>query len=285
MKIIRARHLGLCFGVRDAIALAHQEAARRPLTILGDLVHNETVLRGLRAAGVETAQNPEEIRTGLVMITAHGASDRKRNDLQARGFEVVEATCPLVTHAHESLRRLVADGYYPIVVGQRGHVEVQGLTGDYDEFAVILDADDVCQLQERPRFGVVAQTTQPLARVRSLVELLQARFPRSEVRFVDTVCQPTKQRQLAAEEMARLADVVIVIGGASSNNTRELVATCRRLCARVHHVQNATDLNEGWFRVSDTIGLTAGTSTPDATVDEVERYLEGIFAPAGKSAF
>jgi 4-hydroxy-3-methylbut-2-enyl diphosphate reductase len=116
-----------------------------------------------------------------------------------------------------------------------------------NEFDVVLSETDVDALQERPRFGMAAQTTQPLERVRHLVELMRRRFPRSEIRFIDTVCQPTKQRQGAAVELARQSDVVIVIGGANSNNTRELVATCGRHCARVHHVRTAADLRPAWF--------------------------------------
>jgi 4-hydroxy-3-methylbut-2-enyl diphosphate reductase len=282
MRIIRARHLGFCFGVRDAIALATGETARHPLTVLGELVHNEVVLRDLRAAGVEIVETPAQIRTARVMITAHGVSNRKRLELGERGLEVADATCPLVAHAHEALRRLVLAGYHPVVVGRRDHAEVLGLTGDVEEFDVVLEPEDVVQMRERARFGVVAQTTQPVSRARSLVELLRSRFPCSEVRWVDTVCQPTKQRQTAAEELARQADVVVVIGGAGSNNTCELAATCRSHCPRVHHVQTAADLNAAWFDVSDVVGVTAGTSTPDATVNEVERQLEGLFEKAGR---
>jgi 4-hydroxy-3-methylbut-2-enyl diphosphate reductase len=128
-------------------------------------------------------------------------------------------------------------------------------------------------LQERPRFGVVAQTTQPIEKVRHLVRLIRERCPQSEVCFIDTVCQPTKQRQNAAIELAHQCDVVVVIGGANSNNTQELVRTCLRFCARVYHVQTAADLHAEWFRDTDTAGITAGTSTPDAVTDEVEHHL------------
>jgi 4-hydroxy-3-methylbut-2-enyl diphosphate reductase len=267
----------MCFGVRDAIDLAVRESRRFPLTVLGELAHNEVVLRDLRAKGVEIASRADQARTRRVMITAHGASDRRRRELELAGHEVIEATCPLVTHAHEALRRLVADGCHPVVVGKADHVEVLGLVGDYDEFDVILSEEDVLRLRERPRFGVVAQTTQPLARVRALVEAVRARFPKSVTRFADTVCQPTKQRQAAAEELAAEATVVVVVGGARSNNTRELVATCARFCPRVHHVQTAADLRPEWFSSSDTVGITAGTSTTDRTVDEVETWLEHAF--------
>jgi 4-hydroxy-3-methylbut-2-enyl diphosphate reductase len=128
-------------------------------------------------------------------------------------------------------------------------------------------------LQERPRFGVAAQTTQPIDKVRRLVALIQTRFPNSEVRFLDTVCRPTKQRQTAAIELALGCDVVIVVGGAHSNNTHELVATCRRHCSRVHYVQGVAGLREEWFLDAKEVGITAGTSTPDVTIDEVEQWL------------
>src|SRR5207247_11289548 len=121
-------------------------------------------------------------------------------------------------------------------------------------------------------------TTQPIEKVRSLVELMRARFPNSQVRFIDTVCQPTKQRQQAAMELAQQSDVVIVIGGTHSNNTHELVKTCSRYCARVHHVQTAQDLREAWFETADTVGITAGTSTPDSCIDQVEHWLQEFAA-------
>jgi 4-hydroxy-3-methylbut-2-enyl diphosphate reductase len=149
-------------------------------------------------------------------------------------------------------------------------VEVRGLTGDLDRFDVVLDDDDVLALEEHPRIGVAAQTTQALENVRRLVDLIRRRFPRSEVRFIDTVCKPTKQRQSAAVEMARQADVVIVVGGRSSNNTRELVKSCGRYCARVHHVETDADVRPEWFEGANIVGLTAGTSTPDDVIDRVE---------------
>jgi 4-hydroxy-3-methylbut-2-enyl diphosphate reductase len=169
---------------------------------------------------------------------------------------------------------LVADGFYPIIIGKHDHVEVRGLTEDLTAFDVVLSEADVVALTEHPRFGIAAQTTQPIERVRELVQLIREHFPKSEVRFVDTVCQPTKQRQHAAIDLARRCDVVIVIGGANSNNTRELVETCSRHCGRVHHVQTATDLQEDWFNSDDTIGITAGTSTPDAVIEGVERKIQ-----------
>ena len=280
MKIIRAEHLGMCFGVKDAIALALGAAKQEPLTILGDLVHNETVLAELRAQGIRLAQQSAGVGTRTVMVTAHGASERVMYETRGRGLNVLEATCPLVHVAHRSLAKLVRKGFHPVIIGKRDHVEVRGLTGDLDEFDVVLGEEDVAKLCERPRFGVVSQTTQPIDKVRHLVQLIRKRFPQSEVCFIDTVCQPTKQRRNAAVELAQKCDVVVVIGGAHSNNTQELAKTCARFCARVHHVQAAEDLQINWFADAQTTGITAGTSTPDAVINGVEFWLKELGARA-----
>ena len=281
MKILKATHLGQCFGVRDALALANRSAAEGPLTILGDLVHNETVVSDLRSRGVRIESRLEAVDTPTVMITAHGASHRQRLSIEASGHRVIEATCPLVRFAHDQVLHLARAGYHPVIVGQRDHVEVRGLTGDLDAYDVVLTEADIDTLESRPRFGVASQTTQPIARVRALVERLRGRFPGSEVRFVDTVCQPTKQRQLAAERLAEVCDVVIVVGGRRSNNTRQLAETCGRGGSRVYQIQTAADLRLEWLQEAETVGLTAGTSTPDGVIDAVERALRVLAITRG----
>ena len=283
MRLLRAARLGMCFGVRDAIALALEHADAGPLTILGDLVHNPTVLGALEAKGIAVVQDPAHVRTPTLMVTAHGTSERTLARTRAIGLTVVEATCPLVHVAHRAVAALARDGYHVVIVGQRDHVEVRGLTGDLDRFDVVLEDDDVLALEEHPRLGVAAQTTQPVEKVRHLVDLIRQRFPRADVRFIDTVCKPTKERQSAAIEMARQADVVIVVGGGSSNNTRELVKTCARYCARVHHVQTEADVRPEWFDGAEVVGLTAGTSTPDDVIDRVEARIR-LRADASASA-
>lgn len=282
MRILRATHLGMCFGVRDAITLALEHAETGPLTILGDLVHNPTVLSGLQAKGIAIARDLDRVATPTLMVTAHGTSERTLARTRALGLTVIEATCPLVHVAHRAVAALARDGYHVVIVGQRDHVEVRGLTGDLDRFDVVLDDEDVLALEEHPRLGIAAQTTQPVEKVRRLVDLIRWRFPRSAVRFMDTVCKPTKDRQSAAIEMARQSDLVVVVGGKSSNNTRELVNTCSKHCARVQHVQTEADLRAEWFEGVQVVGLTAGTSTPDNVIDAVEariRQLERACVP------
>jgi 4-hydroxy-3-methylbut-2-en-1-yl diphosphate reductase len=278
MTITRATHLGMCFGVRDAIALAKHHAGKQPVTVLGELVHNETVLRDLTAGGIRFAKALNGISTPTVMITAHGTSQRTLDAVNSAGLSVVEATCPLVHYAHRGLRELIAAGCHPVIIGQREHVEVRGLTDDLDEFDVVLSEEEARSLRPRARFGIVAQTTQPIARVQRLVRVIEETFPSAEVHFRDTVCQPTKQRQAAAVALAQSNDVVVVIGGANSNNTRELVATCRQHCSRVLHVQDETQLRADWFFPADRVGVTAGTSTPDAVIAAVEERLRAFSA-------
>jgi 4-hydroxy-3-methylbut-2-enyl diphosphate reductase len=276
MEIRRATHLGMCFGVRDAIALALESADAGPLTILGDLVHNPTVLDALAAKGIVVARDASDAQTRAVMVTAHGASQLAMTHTRALGLNVVDATCPLVLVAHRAVAALRQDGYHVVIVGQRDHVEVRGLTGDLDSFDVVLTEEDVLALDEHPRIGIAAQTTQPLERVRRLAALIRRRFPASDVRVIDTVCKPTKQRQTAAIDLAEHVDVVIVVGGASSNNTRELVRTCAEHCARVHRVQTEADVRIEWFADAEIVGLTAGTSTPDEVIDRVETRIREI---------
>jgi 4-hydroxy-3-methylbut-2-enyl diphosphate reductase len=244
--------------------------------MLGDLVHNPAVVESLRQQGVLTRHDPAEVTTRDVLITAHGASRVRIESLRNQGLAVHETTCPLVHRAHQALDRLVRDGFHPVIIGQRHHVEVRGLAEDHPDCDIVLSDEDVQSLTPRPRFGIVSQTTQPIRRVQALVAQIRARFPEAEVRFRDTVCQPTKDRQSAAEQLAAQCSVVVVIGGRLSNNTRQLADSCRRLCARVHAIESADEIQSDWFQPEDRIGLTAGTSTPDDAIAAAEARLRQL---------
>jgi 4-hydroxy-3-methylbut-2-en-1-yl diphosphate reductase len=277
MRIILAQHFGLCFGVRDAIAQAHELARQGPLTILGELVHNPVVREQLRAQGVqEGSLDHPTPSSNRVMITAHGASDLQRRKWQAAGYDVADATCPLVRHAHEQLKRLVAAGYFPIVIGKGGHVEVRGLTEDFPDAFVLETVSDISKLPERERYGVISQTTQPVDHVQRLVAAIRACHPNAEVLFADTVCRPTKERQAALEELIAQADMIVVVGGRESNNTRQLVTTCRAAGRQTFHIERADEIDGIDFTGVKTLGLTAGTSTLPETVSAVCRRLQEI---------
>jgi len=276
MKIIVAEHFGMCFGVRDAITQAEQLAREGPLTILGELVHNPVVRERLRGQGIgETSLAQTRSTSDRVMITAHGASDKKRAEWRAAGFDVADGTCPLVRHAHEELKQLVGAGFFPVVVGKPGHVEVEGLIGDFPETVVVNTRADISKLPQRARYGIISQTTQPIDFVRDIVNLIRRSRPATEVRFIDTVCRPTKDRQFALRKLIADAEAVVVVGGRQSNNTRQLVETCRVAGKTAFHIERAEELRADWFAKIDIVGLTAGTSTLPETVRAVhERLLQ-----------
>lgn len=277
MKILQAEHFGMCFGVRDAIAQAEHLAAKQPLTILGELVHNPIVRERLRALGIQEAGLDQTAsKSRRVMITAHGASDRKHREWRAAGFEVADGTCPLVQHAHEQLTRLVAAGFFPVVIGRPGHAEVEGLIGDFPEAGVISEQEDVSFLPRHSRYGIISQTTQPIDFVREIVDLIGRTHSDAEVRFVDTVCKPTKDRQSALRTLIKAVDVIVVVGGRTSNNTRQLVETCRAAGKTAFHIERPDELVSEWFEGVETIGLTAGTSTLLETVQAVHQRLQEI---------
>ena len=280
MKIRIAEHYGLCFGVRDAIAKAEQLAERGPLTILGELVHNPIVRERLARRGVREGalREPGSAATPQVMITAHGASDRMRTGWRDVGFGVADGTCPLVKHAHEQLRSLVALGYFPVVIGKPGHVEVEGLIGDFPGACVVETCSDIARLPVRDRIGVISQTTQPLDKVLALVEAIRNARPESEVRFCDTVCQPTKNRQSALRKLIAECDTMVVVGGRNSNNTVQLVTAASAAGLAVFHIERAEELDPAWFCNAENVGLTAGTSTLKETVAAVHERLKQIAA-------
>jgi 4-hydroxy-3-methylbut-2-enyl diphosphate reductase len=274
MKIITAEHFGICFGVRDAIAQAETLAREAQLTILGELVHNPIVRERLRAQGVREEASDNAPQTSRVMITAHGTSDKRREALTKRGLVVADGTCPLVRYAHEQLKRLMHAGYFPVVIGLANHVEVRGLVGDFSEAFVISESADIRTLPARPRYGIISQTTQPIDRVRVLVAEIVRAHPNAEIRFADTVCKPTKDRQLALKKLIAAVDVIVVVGGRQSNNTRQLVETCRAAGKRALHIERPEELQPEWFRGVRVVGLTGGTSTLPETVQAVRQRLE-----------
>jgi 4-hydroxy-3-methylbut-2-enyl diphosphate reductase len=272
MKITLARHYGMCFGVRDALRATHERAGIGTVTVLGQLVHNPVVDEQLGYLGVrrgDLADLASAPRGGEVIITAHGAADNDRERWRAAGHVLTDTTCPLVKKAHSALALLVAKGYHPVVIGKAGHVEVRGLCGDFPEATVVETSREVSRIGNRARIGIVSQTTQPIERVRELVEQIRECHPGSEVRFIDTVCQPTKDRQVALRDLCSENSIVIVVGGANSNNTGELVRSATAMGARAYRVERPADLRAEWFDGVERVGLTAGTSTLDESVRAV----------------
>ncbi|MBT5026807.1 MAG: 4-hydroxy-3-methylbut-2-enyl diphosphate reductase, partial [Nitrospina sp.] len=252
MKVSLASAMGTCFGVQDAINLAMSPEFHSDLTIVGQLVHNPQVSESLKKNGVSLVPGIEDIgkiKTKKVMITAHGTADKTKKQLDDAGFVVFDASCPLVMRVHQTIKSLVAKGYFPVVIGQEDHVEVKGIVGDLDEHVVINNEEDFSKIRKtgKRKLGIVSQTTQQTDRVEDLVKKIRALDYVDEVSFVNTICQPTRDRQVAVHELADQVDLMIVIGGFNSSNTKKLVQVCTEKGVEAHHIESFHQLNQEWF--------------------------------------
>jgi len=278
MKVSLASAMGTCFGVQDAINLAMSPEFSNELTIVGQLVHNPQVSESLKRNGVSLVPGVEEIdkiKTKKVMITAHGAADKTKKLLNSAGFTVYDASCPLVMRVHQTIKSMVNKGYFPVVIGQKDHVEVKGIVGDLDEYLVINNEDDFEKIHDsgNRRLGIVTQTTQQRDKVEALVAKIRDLDYVDDVAFVNTICQPTHDRQVAVHELADQVDLMIVIGGFNSSNTKKLVHVCDEKGIEAHHIESFDQLNKDWFIKKQHVGITAGTSTPENVINEVHTKI------------
>lgn len=284
MKVITAAAHGMCFGVREALDRIRDIKDPYSVTIYGDLVHNEAVLaelteRGFHSTGEAHRDIPD---TERVLITAHGLSNRERARLRYAGKELIDTTCPLVEKAHRAARELAADGRHVVVIGRKGHVEVEGLTGDLPDCTVLSRPEEVRPLGFR-RIGVICQTTTREETARQILGRLDLLNPGADIRHINTICRPTRDRQQAVAHLLETVQALVVVGGKHSNNTLALVERAARAGVRTLHVQSKRDLDPAWFADLETVGLTAGTSTPPEAVSGVHRALEKI--AAGQTVF
>ena len=278
MKVSLASAMGTCFGVQDAINLAMSPEFNNDLTIVGQLVHNPQVSDSLKQNGVSLVPGIEDIdkiKTKKVMITAHGAAEKTKQRLHDAGFIVFDASCPLVMRVHQTIKSLVTKGYFPVVIGQKDHVEVKGIVGDLDDYLVINSEEDLPKIEKsgNRKLGIVTQTTQQRDKVEALVEKVRALDYVDEVSFVNTICQPTHDRQVAVHELADQVDLMIVIGGYNSSNTKKLVHVCGEKGIEAHHIESFDQLHKNWFVNKQHVGITAGTSTPENVINEVHTKI------------
>jgi 4-hydroxy-3-methylbut-2-enyl diphosphate reductase len=284
MEIIKARDMGFCFGVRRAVEMM-EEAARQAgsLTTLGSTVHNRQVVEGLRQQGIEVVADLDEINGRPVAITAHGVGPQVKEALNRLGIPVIDTTCPIVTRSQQWAKRLAKEGFAVIVFGDPDHKEVRGVLGWAGGRGIaIADEADLDRLPEDlpSRIAVLSQTTHTEARFAAFVRhLFETRMERiSELRVINTLCNATTSQQAAAQELARRVDLMIVIGGRDSANTRHLAEVCREEGVETHHIETADEIEPQWLAGRGRVGVTAGASTPDFAVDEVIARLEEMAA-------
>ena len=274
MKVLLANEMGMCFGVRDAINVAHSVKIPQSVTIFGEIVHNPVVVGDLGVRGFSMV--PEDYRsvpdTPVVMITAHGVSHVERTALRKAGKHLVDTTCPLVRRVHETALRLEEEGYFIVVIGKRGHVEVSGIVGDLTDFVVVEREDDV-ESYLADRIAVVCQTTTPPTRAKEVLEVIRRANRGKEIRFENTICDPTRARQESVAELLGSIDALVVVGGRNSNNARQLGSLAESYDVPFLRVEGPEDLDPSWFTSYRVVGLTAGTSTLDETIESVHQAL------------
>lgn len=275
MLIVQAQAMGMCFGVEDALKLAHALPRPEQVAILGEIVHNQQVQGRLLERGF--ASQPEDQRQQLpqhrsVLITAHGISDTYRQRLLQADKEIIDTTCPLVSRVHKSARHLVARGYRLVLVGKPGHVEVLGITEDFLDTRVFAAPDQV-EAGLGPKLAILAQTTTPPELYARVAERVEQLHPHSEVRRVDTICRPTRDRQEAIVKLLDRVEALVVVGGANSNNTLRLLEQAQERNLPCWRVAQANELRRKWFQGLRVVGLTAGTSTPAEAIQSVHRRL------------
>lgn len=276
MRVEVARHAGVCYGVERALKMVEEAASGgRPVDTLGPLIHNPQAVEALRAKGVEVAACAEEARDGTLVIRTHGVDPAVIEEAVARGLDVVDATCPFVTKAHEAARTLIADGYSVVIVGEPDHPEVEGIFAHTAREAMLVEtAEDLPERLGSTKLGIVVQTTQSFQRLAEVVEALLPNV--SELRVFNTICSATERRQEAARELASHVDVVVVVGGHNSGNTTRLAEISREVNPRTYRVETSAELDPAWFAGAQVAGVTAGASTPDEQMADVIRALEAL---------
>jgi len=278
MRIEVAKYAGVCYGVERALKMAAEAAtAGGTVRTLGPLIHNPQAVESLRSRGIEVAGCLDEIDGGTVVIRTHGVDPAIIASAREQGLDVVDATCPFVSTAHQVAEALKADGYTVVIVGEADHPEVEGILAHAGGDAVVVEevGDLPAKLPSR-RVGVVVQTTQSLSRLTAVVDALLPRV--SELKVHNTICSATGQRQRAAEELAGTVDVMVVVGGHNSGNTNRLAEICAAVNPRTHHVETADELEPAWFERAQSVGVTAGASTPDEQIQGVIAAIEAMGA-------
>jgi len=278
MNIRRAVHAGYCWGVERALEMVTETAAEnpdQPVRTLGPIIHNPHVVRSLEEKGVLSVNSLEEMSSGTVIIRTHGVPPETYEQARATGLSLVDATCPLVTLVQSKAKQLVQEGYHLVIFGNPKHPEVIGTIGHAGGKATVIERpEDVVATNLPKRVGVVVQTTQETELLAVLLSHLAPRC--KEIKIFNTICNPTIERQEAARELARGVEVVIVVGGKNSSNTRHLAEVCREEGAAAYHIEEAAELDPAWVAGVANVGVTAGASTPGWLMDQVVERLQAM---------
>ena len=280
MNITLAKSAGFCFGVKRAVETVYKEAEAKgkPIYTFGPIIHNEEVVADLEEKGVLVVNSVEELKqkpVGTVIIRAHGVEQNIYDEIRALGFEIVDATCPFVLKIHRLVEKYSKDNYHVVIIGNEAHPEVIGIKSwSAPEATTVLSSKDEAEqfepLEER-KVCIVSQTTFNYNKFQELVEIISKKG--YDIIVLNTICNATEERQTEAAEIAKEVDAMIVIGGKTSSNTQKLFEICKSECENTYYIQTIKDLDLSKLESVDNVGITAGASTPNNIIEEVQKYV------------
>jgi 4-hydroxy-3-methylbut-2-enyl diphosphate reductase len=284
VEIVVAENAGFCFGVTRALDIVARAAedSSRPVYTLGALIHNPQEIARLRKRGVRQVDSLDNVHDGALVLSAHGVDPAVVEAARGRQIEVIDATCPFVKRAHRHILALSTEGYSVVILGDRGHREVEGLAAQAGGQAeIVTSAEEAAALPLRERYGLVVQTTQRPEALREVAGVLAQRC--GELQVFNTICEATVKRQQSARELAERVDVMVVVGGRNSANTARLREICESTSTHTRHVETAEELDVAWLRGAERVGVTAGASTPAWIIQEVVDRLGSLARESGAS--
>lgn len=268
--------MGFCFGVERAVNIVEEEASKSSkICTFGPLIHNPRFIKSLEDKGVKQVDSFEDVNGSKLIIRSHGAEKNTYESLKKLGIEYVDATCPIVLKSQKIVSDLAGKGIFTVIVGDPNHSEIKSIKSfaKEGEILVTTNKDDLKDLKAE-EIGILAQTTLHHDFFEEFCKIANENV--EKVHVYNTICNATLHRQNAAKEMAKESTCVIVVGGKNSSNTKKLASLCANIQPRTHHVESATELKQEWFNSDDTVGITAGASTPESHVKEIINFLENL---------
>ncbi len=276
MNVFIAETCGFCRGVKNAIKLAEETLATRgKVYCLGHIIHNQDVVKKLTEMGLVTVDSLGDINEGTILIRSHGATRREIEHIHSKGLDIVDATCGLVKRVQQLAKKLNDQGYRVLMLGDEKHPEVMAVVGWADDIYVAATPMDLDKVPMDKKLGVICQTTQSPGYFAEMIKTIAHR-DFSELKIVNTLCKETKKRQNSAVELCKKVDIMFVLGGLHSANTRKLAELCKKHNGCTFHLQNFSELDTNVLKSKKTAGITAGASTPDWVIEEFAEGLEKL---------
>lgn len=276
MKIFVAKDAGYCFGVRDAVNLAYDTAdTHGEVYMLGTVVHNERVVSNLEKVGTKVVKSLDEVpKDKPVLFRAHGTPPSIWEEAKRKNLKLIDATCPLVVDIHHEIKKLEAEGRKTIIIGDHGHDEVSAIAAQVSAPIIISNINEANNLRKMKKAGVVSQSTQMIENVQDIINILMEKV--FDLRFVNTICFPTRRNHSQIKELAKDCDLMVVIGSFTSANSKRLTQLSLERNKKTYQVTDALELDEKWFENVENVGISAGASTPDEIIEEVVARIKII---------